>query len=74
MNFDVLIDALMDNVKDADARSNVYRAILESCDYTERDALDECMGIDLAFDKVAEDFIEDDDDIEEYEDIDYDEE
>jgi hypothetical protein len=75
MNLDVLIDALMDNVKDADARSNIYRAILEACDYTERDGLEECTGIDLAFDKVAEDFMEDEDDEDEYEeDFDYDEE
>jgi hypothetical protein len=73
MNLDVLIDALMDNVKDADARSNIYRAILEACDYTERDELDEFMGVDLAFDKVAENFIEDDEE-EELEDFDYDEE
>ena len=71
MNWDVLIDALMDNVKDADSRSNVYRSLLESVDYIERDALDEVMGIDLAFDKVAQDFIEDEDEIEYEEDDDY---
>ena len=72
MNFDVLIDALMDNVKDADARSNIYREILESCDYTERDGLDEVMGIDAAFDLVARDFMEDEEEEEYEEDDDYD--
>ena len=71
MNWDVLIDALMDNVKDAESRSNVYRSLLESCDYTERDFLDEFMGIDLAFDKVAQNFIEEKEDIEYEEDDDY---
>jgi hypothetical protein len=71
MNWDVLIDALMDNVKDAESRSNVYRSLLESCDYTERDCLDEFMGIDLAFDKVAQNFIEEKEDIEYEEDDDY---
>ena len=71
MNWDVLIDALMDNVKDADSRSNVYRSLLEACDHTERDSLDEVMGIDLAFDKVAQNFIEDEEEIEYEEDDDY---
>ncbi|CAB5221457.1 hypothetical protein UFOVP245_160 [uncultured Caudovirales phage] len=72
MNFDVLINALMDNVKDADARSNIYREILESCDYSERDSLEEVMGIDTAFDIVAEDFIDDEEEEEYEEDDDYD--
>ena len=72
MNWDVLIDALMDNVKDAESRSNVYCSLLESCDYTERDCLDEFMGVDAAFDIVAEDFIKDDDEEEYEEDDDYD--
>ena len=71
MDFHTLIDTLMDNVKDADARSNIYRALLESADYTERDALEEFTGIDLAFDKVAQDFMDDDVDEEYEEDDDY---
>lgn len=71
MNWEVLIDALMDNVKDAESRSNVYRSLLESSDYTERDSLDEVMGIDLAFDKIAQNFIEEEEEIEYEEDDDY---
>ena len=71
MDFHTLIDTLMDNVKDADTRSNIYRAMLEACDYTERDNLEEYTGIDLAFDTVAQDFIDDAIDEEYEEDDDY---
>ena len=72
MDFYVLIDALMDNVKDADARTNIYRSLLESCDYTERDSLDEFMGVDAAFDLVAKEFIDEDSEEDDYqEDDDY---
>jgi len=71
MDLYVLIDALMDNVKDADARSNIYRALLEAADYSERDSLEEVTGIDAAFDIVAEKFIEDEDEEEYEEDDDY---
>ena len=71
MDFHTLIDALMDNVKDADARSNIYRAMLEACDYTERDDLEDYIGTDYAFDKVAQDFLDDDEDEEYEEDDDY---
>jgi len=64
MNWDVLIDALMDNMKDAESRSNVYRSLLESVDHIERDNIDEVMGIDVAFDKVAQNFIEEEEEIE----------
>ena len=71
MNWEVLIDALMDNVKDAESRSSVYRSLLESVDYTDRDNIEEAMGVDAAFDKVAQDFIEEDEEEEYEEDDDY---
>lgn len=72
MNWEVLIDAVMDNVKDADSRSSIYRTILEASDYSERDSLEDVLGVDAAFDIVAEDFIEDVDEEEYQEDEDYD--
>ena len=71
MNWDVLIDALMVNVNDAESRSNVYRSLLESVDHTERESLEDVMGIDVAFDKVAQNFIEEEEEIEYEEDDDY---
>ena len=59
MNWEVLIDAVMDNVKDADSRSSIYRTILDSVDLSEYRDLEDFLGVDVAFDLVAEDFIED---------------
>lgn len=76
MNWEVLIDALLDNVKDADARQDVYSKLLANCDYTEADMLEEAMGVDAAFDVAAQDFLDDiakDDEDEFEEDEDYDE-
>lgn len=77
MNWEILIDALLDNVKDADARQDVYSKLLANCDYTEADMLEEVMGVDAAFDVAAQEFLDDfgdDEDENEFEeDEDYDE-
>jgi hypothetical protein len=79
MDWETLIDALLDNVKDADARQDIYSKLLANCDYTETDLIDESMGVDAAFDIAAQEFLDNlditsDDEDEEYEeDEDYDE-
>lgn len=72
MDWETLIDALLDNVKDAEARQEIYSRLLENCDYSETDLLEESMGVDAAFDIAAQSFIDDldmddDDEDEEYE-------
>ena len=76
MDWETLIDALLDNVKDADARQDIYSKLLANCDYSETDLIEEVMGVDAAFDIVAQEFLDDikddDDQDEEYqEDDDY---
>ena len=75
MDWETLIDALLDNVKDADARQDIYSKLLANCDYSETDLIEEVMGVDAAFDVVAQEFlddIKDDDEDEEFdEDDDY---
>ena len=78
MDWETLIDALLDNVKDADARQDIYSKLLENCDYSETDLIEEVMGVDAAFDVAAQEFLDDldisDDEDEEFEeDEDYDE-
>ena len=50
MDWETLIDALLDNVKDADARQDIYSKLLANCDYSETDLIEEVMGVDAAFD------------------------
>ena len=59
MDWETLIDALLDNVKDAEARQSIYSKLLENCDYTETDLIEESMGVDAAFDVVAQEFLDD---------------
>ena len=71
MDWETLIDALLDNVKDADARQDIYSKLLENCDYSETDLIEEVMGVDAAFDVAAQEFLDDvkddDDEDEEFE-------
>jgi hypothetical protein len=70
MDWETLIDALLDNVKDADARQDIYSKLLENCDYSEADLIEEVMGVDAAFDVAAQEFLDDkdnDDEDEEFE-------
>ena len=62
MDWETLIDALLDNVKDADARQDIYSKLLENCDYSETDLIEESMGVDAAFDVAAQEFLDDVDD------------
>jgi hypothetical protein len=71
MDWETLIDALLDNVKDADARQDIYSKLLENCDYSDTDIVEEAMGVDTAFDIEAQEFLDDvkenDDEDEEFE-------
>lgn len=78
MDWETLIDSLLDNVKDVDARKEIYSRLLENCDYSEADLLEEVMGVDSVFDTAAQKFLDDldmsvDDEEEFEEDDDYDE-
>ena len=74
MNWDILVEVLMDKISDADMRQGIYKAILEYCDYSDVDMIEDVLGTDSAFDVVARDFLhdveEDDDLFEEYDDDD----
>lgn len=77
MNWELLIEVLMDNVKDNDVREAIYKGILEECDYTDTDVVEEAVGIDPVFDAEASLFLEehqdedDEDDDEEEEEDEY---
>ena len=73
MNWDSLIEVLMDKVPDADIRESIYKSLLEYCDYSDLDMIEEVMGTDAAFDLVATDFIDDINEDEEDDDDEYDE-
>ena len=71
MDWQNLIDALQDNIKDPEIRKNIYRRMLEVAYLSVPGELDEVLGEDSAFDEVAEEYIEKNEDEEFEEDDDY---
>jgi hypothetical protein len=60
MNYwEILIEALVDNVKDADIRTNIYDRMLSSCDDISIVEVSEAMGEDAAFDILAQEWLDD---------------
>ena len=57
MDWNQIISVISDLVKDASTREQIYKRLLDSSDWTERDAIEEeCLGYDDAFDNVWEEY------------------
>lgn len=66
MNYwETLIDALVDNIKDADTRKNIYARMLESIVDVSIVEVSEAMGVDDAFDAIAQEWLDENTDDEE---------
>lgn len=59
--FDELIEILMSEVKDDNARRNIYRVMIDAFEDEDADTLDECKGTDKIYDAVYDEIHADDD-------------
>ena len=60
MNYwEILIEALVDNVKDADIRTSIYDRMLSTCDDISIVEISDAVGGDAAFDILAEAWLDD---------------
>jgi hypothetical protein len=66
MNYwEILIEALVDNIKDLDIRKNIYARMLESIVDVSIVEVSEAMGVDDAFDTIAQEWLDENTDDEE---------
>lgn len=53
MNWNIIVEAILENVKDAEVRQAIYTDIVQSCSFDELDTIDETVfGDDPVFDGV----------------------
>ena len=74
MNWDSIIEVLLEEIKDDALRATIYKKILEASDSFSDG--EESLGLDDVFDKIMEDYIEEEDeeDIDEEDGYDYEDE
>ena len=66
MNYwEILIEALVDNIKDVDIKKNIYARMLESIVDVSIVEVSEAMGVDDAFDTIAQEWLDENTDDEE---------
>jgi Fe-S-cluster formation regulator IscX/YfhJ len=66
MNYwEILIEALIDNIKDSDTRTTIYARMLESIVDISIVEVSEAMGEDDAFDAIAQEWLDENTDDEE---------
>lgn len=73
MDWEEVVQIISDSVKEHEVRRAIYKRMLESLSYDERD-IKKALEIDTVFDEEAADYIDFEDDLYEDEDYDYDQE
>lgn len=51
-----IIETVSKEIKDAETRKKVYRPLYEALTGADWDTVDECLGIDTAFDEVVKEY------------------
>jgi len=74
MDWNQIISVISDLVKDESTREQIYKRLLDSSSWSERDAIEEeCLGYDDAFDSVWEEYYAEEKQEIDEDDINYDE-
>jgi len=61
MDWNQIISVISELVKDESTRSQIYKRLLDSSSWSEKDTIEEeCIGYDDAFDSVWEEYFADD--------------